>query len=145
MFKKLSAVVLATLVLAGGAYAYAAEDSTAPPSGSDPAASRPHRPGRDHRVRHAIHGELIMRTQDGFENVTFDKGKVTAASATSITIERADGESVTKAINADTKSRGVEAAEQLEVGKGALVVSKGDTAVLVAQRTGDPPAAPAAP
>jgi hypothetical protein len=142
MFKKISAVVIASLVLAGGAYAYAAEDPSTPSGESSTAATRQHRPRRHHPMRRAIHGELIVRTQDGFEKVTFDRGKVTAVSATSITIERADDQSVTKAINGDTRFKGVDSAEQIEPGKGALVVSKGDTAVLIAQRDGDAPPSP---
>jgi hypothetical protein len=140
VFKRMTAVLVGTLVLAGGAYAYAADSpSTAPPSASAPAA--PH-PGQDHRgpLRRAVHGDLIVRTKAGFENVTVDRGKVTAVSATSITIERPDGVSVTKAVTSDTRFRGVDAAEQVERGKGALVVSKGNTAVLIAQRHGDTPA-----
>ena len=93
-------------------------------------------------MRRAVHGDLVVRTKDGFENVTLDRGKVTAASASSITIERPDGVSVTKAVNAETRFKGVDSADQLEHGKGALVVSKGDTAVLIAQRSGDAPALP---
>ena len=140
MFKRMTAVLVGTLVLAGGAYAYAADSpSSAPPSASAPAA--PH-PSQDRRgpLRRAVHGDLIVRTKAGFENVTVDRGKVTAVSATSITIERPDGVSVTKAVTSDTRSRGVDAAEQVEQGKGALVVSKGNTAVLIAQRHGDTPA-----
>jgi hypothetical protein len=93
-------------------------------------------------LRRAVHGDLVVRTQDGFENVSFDRGKVTAASASSITIERPDGVSVTKAVNPETRFKGIDSAEQLEAGKGALVVSKGDAAVLIAQRSGEAPPAP---
>jgi hypothetical protein len=142
MFKRTAAVLVGTLVLAGGAYAYAAESpSTAAPSASAPAAAHP---DRDHRgpLRRAVHGDLVVRTKDGFENVTFDRGKVTAASTSSITIERPDGVSVTKAVTAETKFKGVDSAEHVEPGKGALVVSKGDNAVLIAQRGGDAPVLP---
>ena len=142
MFKRMTAVLVGALVLAGGAYAYAADaPATAPPSAAAPAAAHP---GHDHGgpLRRAVHGDLIVRTKAGFENVTVDRGKVTAVSATSITIERPDGVSVTKAVTSDTKFKGVDSAEHVERGKGALVVSKGDTAVLIAQRPGDT-AAPA--
>ena len=146
MFKRMAAVLVGTLVLAGGAYAYAAEapTTTSPPAGSAAAATPAARPDHDRRgpLRRAVHGDLVVRTKDGFENVTFDRGKVTAVSPSSITIERPDGVSVTKAVNAETKFKGVDSAEQVEQGKGALVVSKGDAAVLIAQRSGDAPAVP---
>ena len=145
MFKRFAAVLVGTLVLAGGAYAYAADNpstpSTTTPSASAAAANHP---GRHLRgpLRRAVHGDLVVRTKDGFENVTVDRGKVTAASASSITIQRPDGVSVTKAVTADTKFRGIDSAAQLAHDKGALVVSKGDAAVLIAQRTGAAPAQP---
>ena len=147
MFKRMVAVLVPTVVLAGGAYAYAADTtSTAPPSAAPPSASAPAaaQPGHDHRgpLRRAVHGDLIVRTKAGFENVSVDRGKVTAASASSITIERPDGLSVTKAVTSATKFRGVDSAEHVERGKGALVVSKGDTAVLIAQRRDDTRALP---
>ena len=143
MLKRMAAVLVGTLVLAGGAYAYADTPSTAPSTAPASAPAAAH-PGYDHRgpIRRVVHGDLIVRTKDGFENVTVDRGKVTASSASSITIERPDGVSVTKTVTADTKFRGIHSADQLAHDKGALVVSKGDTAVLIGQRPGDAPAAP---
>ena len=145
MFKRFTALLVGTLVLAGGAYAYAA-DSPSTPSTTTPSASAPAagQPGRHllRPLRRVVHGDLIVRTKTGFENVTVDRGKVTASSASSITIERPDGVSVTKTVTADTKFRGIHSADQLAHDKGALVVSKGDTAVLIGQRPGDAPAAP---
>ena len=145
MFKRFTAVLVGTLVLAGGAYAYAADNpstpSTTTPSASAPAAAHPRR-HLLRPLRRVVHGDLVVQTKSGFENVTVDRGKVTAASASSITIARPDGVSVTKAITPDTKFRGVDSADQLVHDKGAIVVSKGDTAVLVGQRTGGAPAAP---
>src|SRR5712691_3388658 len=131
MLKRMAAVLVGTLVLAGGAYAYADTPSTVPSTAPASAPAAAH-PGYDHRgpLRRVVHGDLIVRTKDGFENVTVDRGKVTASSASSITIERPDGVSVTKTVTADTKFRGIHSADQLAHDKGALVVSKGDTAVL---------------
>jgi hypothetical protein len=143
MLKRTAAVLVGTLVLAGGAYAYADTPSTAPSTAPASAPAAAH-PGYDHRgpLRRVVHGDLIVRTKDGFENVTVDRGKVTAVSASSITIERPDGVSVTKAVTAETKFRGVDSVEHVERGKGALVVSKGNNAVLIAQRGGDRPRVP---
>ena len=66
--------------------------------------------------------------------MTFDRGRVTAVSATSITITRPDGQSVTKTIDASTRFRGGQSANEVKTGKPAVVASKGDTAVVVGQR-----------
>ena len=82
-----------------------------------------------------------MKSKDGFKNVTFDRGKVTAATATSITIQRPDGVSVTKTIDDATKFKGIASAADIKTDKPAIVVSNGDTAVAVAQADRDRPAA----
>jgi hypothetical protein len=100
-------------------------------------------------MRRAIHGDLLVPNAggNGFRTVTFDRGTVTAVSASSITVQRRDGQSVTDAINGQTRFRGVQSAGQVATGKPAVVVSQGGTAIAVAQR--DPnrpaPATPAAP
>jgi hypothetical protein len=155
MFKKHSAALLVgALVLGVGAYAWAqgapqrptsGDQASAQPDGSAPAA----RAGRGgHRfgpLRRAIHGDVIVRGQggNGFENVTFDRGEVTAVSASSITVKRPDGQSVTKAIDANTKFRGVQSAGDVKTGKPALVVSKGNAATMVGQPNRDRQAPPA--
>ena len=55
----------------------------------------------------AIHGDLLVRGEDGTtRTVTFDRGKVTAISAASITIERPDGVSVSKNLTDQTVFNG---------------------------------------
>lgn len=95
----------------------------------------------------AVHGDLVVPNRDaaGFGNVSFDRGKVTDASATSITVMRADGQSATKAIDSATRVRGVQSADQLKTGSDAIVVSRGDRAVFVGQRQGDRPDRPDGP
>lgn len=144
MFKRNAAVALiAALVLGVGAYAWAEGRPDAPSQGSaqtDKAGGPSRAAGlRHHRgaVRRAVHGDLVVRTKDGFENVTFDRGEVTAVGAGSITVKRPDGKTVTKKLTADTRFRGVGSAKEVKTGQPALVVSKGDTARLVAQRTAD--------
>jgi hypothetical protein len=85
---------------------------------------------------------VVVRGREGFENVTFDKGEVVRHGATSVTLKRPDGVEVTKAVNDDTRFRGIGSADELVDGRPALVVSKGDTATLVAQRSGDTPRRP---
>ena len=75
----------------------------------------------------AVHADVSFIKADGSsDSFSFDRGEVTAASNTSITIKRADGPSVTKSISADTKIRGTVA-----VGGKAAVFSKGGSAQAV--------------
>ena len=155
MLKRNAAVLLVgALVLGVGAYAWAqgaperptTSEQTAPQRPDGPRGQRPDGPRGQHRggrpsgpLARAIHGDLIVRGQNGggFENVTFDRGEVTAVSASSITVKRPDGHSVTKAIDANTKFRGVQSASEVKTGKPALVVSKGNTATMVGQPNGE--------
>jgi hypothetical protein len=153
MFKKHAAVLLVgALVFGIGAYAYAQGAPQRPTSGDHAASGQPNASGRAGRGGHrfgplgrAIHGDIIVRAQggNGFENVTFDHGDVTAVSASSITVKRPDGQSVTKAIDANTKFRGAQSAGEVKTGKPALVVSKGNTATMVGQPNRDRQAPPA--
>jgi hypothetical protein len=75
----------------------------------------------------AVHADVKFIKADGAaDSFSFDRGEVTAASATSVTLKRADGPSVTKSISADTKVRGTVA-----VGGKAAVFSKGSAAMAV--------------
>ena len=117
-------------MLGAGSLAWAETGSQA--SGSPGSGPQHQRAGG--LLRRAEHGDLTVRTKNGFEQVTFDRGRVTAISATSITITRPDGQSVTKTIDASTRFRGVQSASEVKTGKPAVVASKGDTAVVVGQR-----------
>jgi hypothetical protein len=78
----------------------------------------------------AVHADVKLIKADGSSAAfSFDRGEVTAASETSVTIERADGPSVTKSISADTKLRG-----KLAVGGRAAVFSKGSAATAILAR-----------
>jgi len=145
MLKRNAAVaIVAALVLGVGAYAWAqgAPDrpttSTTAQPGGDGAGQRPgrHR-GRLGMVRRIVHGDLVVRTQSGFEHVTYDRGTVTDVTPSSITIKRPDNQTVTKRIDQNTKFRGVQSASDVQKDKPAVVVSKGDNATLVGQRTGN--------
>jgi hypothetical protein len=75
----------------------------------------------------AVHADVSFIKADGSTDAfSFDRGQVTAASATSVTLKRADGPSVTTSISADTKVRG-----KLVVGGKAAVFSKGGAATAI--------------
>jgi len=146
MLKRNAAVAtVAVLVLGAGAYAWAQGSPSRPTTSTTaaPADGRPNRPARPGRagraglLRRVVHGDLIVRGKDGFQNVTYDRGKVTDASVTSVTIMRPDHQSVTKTIDGSTQFKGIKDASQLQKDKPAIVVSKGNTAVVVAQRSAD--------
>jgi hypothetical protein len=75
----------------------------------------------------AVHADVKVIRADGSTNAfSFDRGQVTAASDTSVTVKRADGPSVIKTITADTKLRG-----KLAEGGRAVVFSKGSAATAI--------------
>ena len=74
-----------------------------------------------------VHAEISLIKANGTADAfVVDRGKVTAESQTSVTLKRADGPSVTLGLNAGTKIRG-----DIQVGKGAVVFSRGGTAFVV--------------
>ena len=75
----------------------------------------------------AVHADVkLIKADASTDAFSFDRGDVTAASDTSVTIKRADSPSVTKSISADTKLRG-----KLAVGGKAAVFSKGSAAFAI--------------
>jgi hypothetical protein len=99
-------------------------------------AGRAGRPG--YMLHHAVHGDFIIKTKNGWETITFDRGTVTAVSATSITVHRPDGVSVTKRLDANTRYKGITEATAIAKGQPAVVISHAGTALAVGQR---PPSA----
>jgi hypothetical protein len=72
----------------------------------------------------AVHADVsFIKADASTVSFSFDRGQVTAASATSVTIKRADGPSVTISISADTKLRG-----KLAVGGKAAIFSQAGVA-----------------
>jgi hypothetical protein len=95
------------------------------------------RPGRARAlIGRADHGTLDIKDDSGhYVTYTFDKGTVAAGTnGDQVVIDRPDGKSVTVKIDAKTKFRGIGSAAELKEGQNALVVSKGGTATLIAQR-----------
>ena len=160
---KSAAAVVAVGALAVGGLAVtaaAADDATPSPSASDNAAepgTEPgDRPGRGPGGHHgpgmggpggpAVHGELVVETEDGvYATVLVQRGEVTAVSATSITVKSADGFSKTYAVGADSEIHvdGADAAiGDVKVGDtvGVRATVSGSTATVDHLMAGDPPA-----
>lgn len=91
-------------------------------------------------LRRVEHGDLTVRTKDGFDKVQYDRGKVTSKTGNSFTLQRPDNVSVTIKVDGNTKYRGISSVDELQVGKPTVVISKDGTALLVGQRTGAAPA-----
>jgi len=130
MRRRIAAAVIIAVGLATAGIAYAESQPPDPSVGpkAPAAANAGGRPGGPGVLRGAIHGDLLVRDENGStRTVTFDRGKVTAISATSITIERPDGVSVTKNLTDQTVFTGTPR-DQLQPGAGVIVVSSGDTA-----------------
>jgi hypothetical protein len=160
---KSAAAVVAVGALAVGGLAVtaaAADDATPSPSASDGATDSGtqsgDRPGRGPGGHHgpgmggpggpAVHGELVVETEDGvYATVLVQQGDVTAVSATSITVKSADGFSKTYAVSADSEIHvdGADAAiGDVKVGDtvGVRATVSGSTATVDHLMAGDPPA-----
>lgn len=130
MRRRIAAAVIVAAGLATAGIAYAEGQPADPSVGPNPpaAAKAGPRPGGPGVLKGAIHGDLLIRSEDGAtRTVTFDRGKITAISGSSITIERPDGVSVSKNVTDQTVFNGTPK-DQLKAGMGAVVVSSGDTA-----------------
>lgn len=79
-------------------------------------------------LRRAVSGELELSTKNGFVTYDFDRGVVTSISASSITVLRADSQSVTEAVTGTTHmpKRGVPTQ-----GENVAVISTGGKALYI--------------
>jgi hypothetical protein len=143
--RNLAILVLAITVLGGGAYAWAQTSDTSPsaptttaPSGQQAPAQNGARRQRARGIlQRVVHGDLVVRGKDGFQNVTYDRGKEDGVSDNTLTITRPDGKKVSVKLTSDTKYKGVKDASQLQAGKPTIVVSKDGNALMVGQRAGN--------
>lgn len=151
---KKAAVGAATLVavLGAGGTAWAVESAATTTSGQVPASAvtgstsattTPATPGAKSGkaggrvgglLARADHATVEIKAKSGWETVEWDRGNVTASSATSITLQRPDGQSVTEAITSTTKYRGT--GSIAVVGQPAQVISLNGSALRVAQGGG---------
>lgn len=130
MRRRIAAAVIVAVGLATAGIAYAESQPADPSVGPTPpaAAKAGPRQGGPGVLKGAIHGDLLIRGEDGTtRTVTFDRGKITGISATSITIERPDGVSVSKNLTDQTVFNGTPR-DKLQAEMRVLVVSSGDTA-----------------
>ncbi|HEU0304951.1 MAG TPA: hypothetical protein VFR32_10270 [Gaiellaceae bacterium] len=105
--------------------------STALLVGSAVAVAGPGKKGKG--LVRGVHAEISLIKKEGTTDAfVVDRGKVTSESSSSVTLERKDGVSVTLGLNADTKIRG-----DIQVGKGAIVFSRGGTAFAVLAPRGE--------
>jgi hypothetical protein len=59
-----------------------------------------------HKIaRHVAHGELVVKTNDGFQTVVVQRGEVTAVSDDSVTVRSADGFTRTWKLDDETRVR----------------------------------------
>jgi hypothetical protein len=81
-------------------------------------------------LKGAVHADIGKLTANGTtREVTLDRGAVTASTPTSISLERADGQTVTLTVALATKVRGT-----IAVGTKALVLSRDGTALSIRVR-----------
>ena len=66
--------------------------------------------------------------------ISVDRGTLLAAASDEVTLERRDGEVVTKAVTRRTRLKGAGSIDELEPGRRVRVVSKADRATLIVQR-----------
>ena len=82
-------------------------------------------------LRRVLHGELTIAGADGPTTVNLQRGKVTASSATSLTVRSTDGFTTTYAVGASTtvrRDRQSVTADKIAVGDLAFVRADGTTA-----------------
>lgn len=125
-------------VAMSGTSSAATTDSTA--AAQQPAGQAGGRKAGAQFLRRVEHGDLTVRTKDGFDKVQYDRGKVAAKTGNSFTLQRPDNVSVTIKVDGSTKYRGISSLDELQTGKPTVVVSKDGTAQMVGQRTGAAPA-----
>lgn len=143
--KRLAAAAMTTAILVGGGGAAAFAAASGVPaatigSANLAASSSPARvPHHAHHARHAHqakgllarsdHATVEIKQHGHWVTITLDRGKVTAVSATSITLARPDGQSTTIPLTASTRYRGVAtSAATVQKGRRATVVSEAGTA-----------------
>jgi len=100
-----------------------------------------------HRKRRALHGEVTVKTDEGVKTVAFARGKVTASSASSLTITSEDNVATTFALNGETRFGtrfALQSADDVKVGVQATAAGEKQGETVTAKRVvvnpNEPPA-----
>ncbi len=93
-----AAAFVAVVVLAAAAFG---QTGSTPSPGAGPKKDG----GGRHPGKRVVHSESKVQTADGFALLIVDNGEVTGVSGETVTIKRADGESVSATATEDTKIR----------------------------------------
>jgi hypothetical protein len=81
-------------------------------------------------ARHTVHANLIVDTAHGYKTVDIDRGALTTATSTGISIVRPDGPTVSATITSSTKFRGIPESQLANGDRVVLVQSHGDALVV---------------
>ncbi|MGH3243828.1 MAG: DUF5666 domain-containing protein [Spirillospora sp.] len=87
-------------------------------------------PRRNARPFRGVHGEATVRRKDGFHIATWQHGKITAVSSTTVTVLSTDGASWTWTANADTRVRKNREKSELKA------LATGDQVLVAGERSG---------
>jgi Domain of unknown function (DUF5666) len=151
---KRTLVVASAAAIAGGVIAfsvasYAASGGTSsgsPPSSDDiyAAALTTPAPATPAGQRQLLHGERVLKDKDGtIITVDAQRGTVTAASASSMTVRSSDGTRWTWTLNGNTKVRGAnlrkEPTSDIKIGDTVAVAGHRTDDIRTARAIGDPP------
>jgi hypothetical protein len=89
----------------------------------------------DHALRGIVHADVTVTTKKGAQRqFQYDRGKITAIGSGSVTVRRADKQSVTLSLDSSTlvREKGQrESVDELEIGERAMFFSKGGATLLV--------------
>ncbi len=132
---KLAATGLTAGVLAGSVWAVTAIDGTASASASAKHAGHHGHSAKKGRVlARADHATFEVRRAHQWVTITLDRGQVTSVDASSVTLARPDGRSVTVPLQPSTKYGGAAtSAATVQKGRRATVISEQGKAVRVAE------------
>ena len=126
----------------------AVSDELAVAPGAFKPAKRARLLGRLGHHRRALHGEVTVKTDNGFRTVAFARGKVTAVSDSSLTITSEDKVATTFALNGQTRYGtrfALQSKDALKVGVQATAAGEKQGAAITARRVVVNPNAPPQP
>lgn len=86
------------------------------------------------------HATIEVKRKGAWVTFEFDRGKVYAASSSSVTLSLPDGSQVTEAITATTKFKGISGPSSLRTGVRAFVISSNGSALRIRQAPATTPA-----